>query len=93
MEESARIRADFTFCRVETGLAGWAFRIRTGESVRKLSDWISLTTSPEVGASRGAEPLRARAASSTVRCFFKQSRIVGRWSARAHPSKHPASRA
>src|SRR2546430_8042114 len=32
-------------------LPGWAFRIRTGESVRALSDWNSVTTSPKVGAS------------------------------------------
>jgi hypothetical protein len=37
----------------ETRLRGWAFRIRTGESVRALSDWNSVTTSPKVGASPG----------------------------------------
>jgi hypothetical protein len=31
----------------ETALAGWAGRIRTSESVRALSDWNSVTTSPE----------------------------------------------
>src|SRR5262245_35692422 len=30
--------------RAETELAGWAYRIRTGESVRELSNWNSLTT-------------------------------------------------
>jgi hypothetical protein len=38
---SARKRAksrDFTFCALETRLAGWAHRTRTGESVRELSD-------------------------------------------------------
>ena len=44
-----------------TGLNG-AYRIRTGESVRELSDWNFLTTSPEVGASLAAETLRVRAA-------------------------------
>jgi len=44
--------------RAETELAGWAYRIRTGESVRELSNWNSLTTSPEVGANRAAETLR-----------------------------------
>ena len=38
----------------ETALAGWAYRIRTGESVRELSDWNFVTTSPEVGASLAA---------------------------------------
>ena len=30
-------------------LRGWACRTRTGESVRELSDWNPVTTSPEVG--------------------------------------------
>ena len=30
----------------ETGLPGWAYRIRTGESVRGVSDWNCVTTSP-----------------------------------------------
>jgi hypothetical protein len=30
--------------RTETGLPGWAYRIRTGESVCELSGWISVTT-------------------------------------------------
>jgi hypothetical protein len=40
----------------ETGLPGWACRIRTGESVRELSDWNSVTTSPGVGASPRRRP-------------------------------------
>jgi hypothetical protein len=47
---------------LETRLAGWAYRIRNGESVRELSNWNSLTTSPEVCASPAAETLRVRAA-------------------------------
>jgi hypothetical protein len=43
-------------------MPGWACRTRTGESVRGLSNWNSLTTSPEVGASRAAETLRVPAA-------------------------------
>ena len=44
----------------ETALAGWACRIRTGESARELSDWNSVTTSPEVGASWAAgDPSRS----------------------------------
>jgi hypothetical protein len=43
-------------------LPGWAYRTRTGESVRALTDWNSVTTSPEVGASRAAETLRVPAA-------------------------------
>jgi hypothetical protein len=46
--------------RVRDGLAGWACRIRTGESVRELSDCNSVTTSPEVAAvPRGGDPSRA----------------------------------
>ena len=41
---------------METGLAGWAYRIRTGESGRGLPDWICVTTWPEVGASRRRRP-------------------------------------
>ena len=48
-------------CRgAESRLRGWAWRIRTVESVRTLPDWICMTTSPEVGASRAAETLRAQ---------------------------------
>jgi hypothetical protein len=43
-------------------LPGWAYRIRTGESVRELSDWNCGTTSPEIGASPAAETLRVGAA-------------------------------
>jgi hypothetical protein len=46
----------------ETGLRGWAFRTRTGESVRELSDWNCVTTSPDLGASPAAETVRVRAA-------------------------------
>ena len=51
-----------TFALVETGLPGWACRIRTSESVRELLNWICVTISPEVGASPAAETLRVRAA-------------------------------
>ena len=44
-------------CRPETELAGWAYRTRTGESVRALFDWICVTIRPEVGASRAERPL------------------------------------
>jgi hypothetical protein len=40
---------------VRDGLSAWAYRTRTGESVRALLDWICVTTSPEVGASSAAE--------------------------------------
>ena len=46
----------------ETRLPGWAYRIRTGESVRGVSDWNCVTTSPGVGASPAAESLRVPAA-------------------------------
>jgi hypothetical protein len=48
--------------RTETALPGWAYRIRTGESVRALSDWNCAATSPEVGAIGVAEIVRAPAA-------------------------------
>ena len=41
-------------------LPGWAYRTRTAESVRELSDWNCVTTSPEVGARLAAETLCAR---------------------------------
>ena len=44
------------------GLAGWACRIRTSESVREPPNWICVTISPEVGASPAAETRRVRAA-------------------------------
>jgi hypothetical protein len=47
---------------VETRLPGWACRIRTGESVRALSDWNYVTTSFEVVASPAAETLPVEAA-------------------------------
>ena len=50
----ARIKATKT-CRSETELAGWACRIRTGESVRELCDWKCETTAPEVGATGGGD--------------------------------------
>jgi hypothetical protein len=34
-------------------LRGWAYRIRTSESVRELSDWNFVTTSPKVGRKLG----------------------------------------
>jgi hypothetical protein len=33
--------------RMEIGLPGWACKIRTGESVRELSDWNCVATSSE----------------------------------------------
>jgi hypothetical protein len=39
----------------ETRLPGWACKTRTGESVRELSDWNSVATSPQLGASGAAE--------------------------------------
>ena len=42
-------------------LRGWAYRTRTGESVRGLPDWICVTTWPQVGASPAAETLHVRA--------------------------------
>jgi hypothetical protein len=38
------------------GLRGWAYRIRTDESVRELPDWICVTTWPEVGACAESRP-------------------------------------
>jgi hypothetical protein len=36
----------------KTGLSGWGGRTRTGESVRALSDWNGVTTSPDIGQVR-----------------------------------------
>ena len=43
---------------LETGLAGWACRIRTSESVREPPYWICVTISPAAGASPAAETRR-----------------------------------
>jgi hypothetical protein len=43
-------------CRPGTELAGWAYWTRTGESVRELFDWNSVTTSRAVGAGRRRRP-------------------------------------
>src|SRR5438876_2542180 len=51
--DTARIRAHFTLCALETGLAGWAYRTRTGESGRGPPDWICGTIRPAVGAQSG----------------------------------------
>jgi hypothetical protein len=63
--------------------SGWAYRTRTGESVRALSDWNSATTSPEVGASRAAETLHRvpaaplpRARASALDC--RRSKVTAR---------------
>ena len=37
-------------------LRGWAYRIRTGKSVRELSDWNCVTTSPEAAQARQRRP-------------------------------------
>src|SRR5262245_32499960 len=42
--------------RTETALPGWAYRIRTGESVRELPSWICVTIRPDLGAIRVARP-------------------------------------
>ena len=42
-------------------LPGWAYRIRTRESVRGLPDWVYVSIWPEVGASAAAETLRVPA--------------------------------
>ena len=44
---------------VGDGLPGWAYRTRTGESVRELPDWICVTTSTRAGARVGGDPSRA----------------------------------
>ena len=60
--ETAHHARDRTFCVAETRLPGWGGRTRTGESVRELSDWNRVTTSPEMGARPAAETLRVQAA-------------------------------
>jgi hypothetical protein len=44
----------------ETGLPGWAYRTRTGESVRELPDWIRVTTSPEQAHARRRRPFACK---------------------------------
>jgi hypothetical protein len=39
------------------GLHGWAYEIRTAESARELSNWNSLTTSPESAQARRRRPI------------------------------------
>jgi hypothetical protein len=72
-------------CPTETGLAGWAFRIRTGESVRALSDWNCVTTSPEVSASRRRRRFACelRNTDLQLRPRFQQT-ILGRKSSQHH---------
>ena len=59
---AARFLSDLHMCRVGDGLAGWACRIRTSESVLEPPIWICVTISPEGGASPAAETLRVPAA-------------------------------
>ena len=52
-------------------LRGWAYRIRTGESVRELSDWNFVTTSPEVVQARRRRPFALE-----LRCTNLQLRRI-----------------
>ena len=56
---------------VKTRLRGWAYRIRTGESVRELSDWNFVTTSPEVVQARRRRPFALE-----LRCTNLQLRRI-----------------
>jgi hypothetical protein len=51
--------------RVRDELPGWACKIRTGESVRALSHWNCVITSPDLAPARRAETVRVRAMSSS----------------------------
>ena len=52
-------------------LRGWAYRIRTGKSVRELSDWNFVTTSPEVVQARRRRPFALE-----LRCTNLQLRRI-----------------
>jgi hypothetical protein len=70
------VSSGFTFCSVETGLPGWAYRTRTGESVRELPDWIRVTTSPEQAHARRRRPFacKLRNRDLQLRPRFQQTR-------------------
>src|SRR6516225_6203076 len=57
----------------ETGLIGWACRIRTGESVRELSDWNSVATLPEVVQARRRRPFASELRDTDFRPTFQQT--------------------
>src|SRR5262249_47320742 len=65
------------------GLPGWAYRIRTAESVRELPDWSYVTISFAVAASRAPESLRVQAAShgsgSSGRRSFSEKGGTASW--------------
>ena len=65
------------------GLAGWACRIRTGESVSTLSDRSSLAISPEIGATKAGETVRVRAAGFDFAALGKNRRSRARKADRA----------
>jgi hypothetical protein len=75
----------FGSVRVRDGLAGWAFRTRTGESVRGLSDWNFVTTAPEVGQAWRRRPFarELRDMDLQARPRFQQT-ILARKSGRYH---------
>jgi hypothetical protein len=74
---------------VEEQLPGWACRTRTGESVRELSDWICVTTSPQVARAGRRRPLRVQATSNGFAAPAKIS--AGNLSSATH-SRAPISR-
>ena len=70
---SGALWREFFFCGPSglRRLRGWAYRIRTGESVRELSDWNFVTTSPEVVQARRRRPFALE-----LRCTNLQLRRI-----------------
>ena len=83
------VPATFICEALETGLPGWASRIRTEESGRELPDWICVTTSPEVGASPAAETRRVRAAYTDLQLRPIPQAILARRAALYFPLPTP----
>ena len=58
-------------------MRGWAYRIRTGESVRELSDWNFVTTSPEVVQARRRRPFAWELRCTNLQLRRKFSSLAG----------------
>ena len=73
---------------METGLPAWSGRIRTGESVRELSDWNSLATLPEVVQARRRRPFACglRDTDLQLRPTFQQTIFRGATTSSHEPS-------
>jgi hypothetical protein len=73
----------------ETALSGWAYKIRTGESVGELSDWICMTIRPEGRRNQGGrDPSRA----SCMMRICSSGQDFSRRSLSAKGGQHPEHR-